>query len=153
QDAKWLSTQHELGVDWSGAKRNLWPLIAPIKALGLDATDTLSSHVLISYIAAAERKAGKPLNELATTEEPKVALDAFEESAPDLLFSLWSKTRLDKEQLRLVLLDVWRYTDQPAAWPARWWRRIFSGDRVFERRAATARTSDNGLPWHQAGRT
>ena len=85
----------------------------------------LSGYMLISYIAAAEREAGKPLDELGTTEALKTALDAFKESAPDLLFSLWSKHRVGQEQLRLVLLDVWRYTDRTAAWPARWCRSLF----------------------------
>jgi hypothetical protein len=58
-------------------------------------------------------------------EDMKLALDAFKSSAPDLLFSLWHKGRLAREDLRAVLLDVWRYTDHTAAWPSRTWRSIF----------------------------
>jgi hypothetical protein len=114
------------GMDVSEALKDLPKRVLPIQdSLGLDPKNLLGNWLMISLIASAERKTGKPLDALRTTEELVTALDAFKSSGPDLLFSLWRKKRLDKQQLRLVLLDVWRYTDHTAYWPAHWWRRLF----------------------------
>ena len=77
-------------------------------------------------IALAERAADKLLDALRTPAEIKTALDAVDSNgAPDLLISLWRKRRLKQEHLRVVLLDVWRYLDNAAAWPMRTWRAMF----------------------------
>ena len=57
--APWLSETVQ-GVVWRDSIRDLPGLIGPIRdSLGLEAADPMSSYMLISYIAAAERKAGK----------------------------------------------------------------------------------------------
>lgn len=113
-------------MDLSAALKDVSQRILPIQeSLGLNPEHLQDNCISIICIALAEHKIGKPLDALRTTEELAAALNAFKSSAPDLLFSLWRAKRMDTEQLRQVLLNVWRNTDHTAAWPAHWWRRLF----------------------------
>lgn len=116
-------------IDWpSVVRREAWDPSERVSAstyaaLGLCPWNSVRNRGLLTVIAAAERRTGKPLDSLQTPEDVKLALGAFKSWAPDLLFSLWHKGRLECEHLRAVLLDVWRYAYRPVVW--RSWRSLF----------------------------
>src|ERR1700678_1315426 len=128
-----LDVAHKLRADprinWPNVVRSeAWDLSERISAstygsLGLCPWNTVRNRGLLTVIAAAERRTGRPLDNLRTPEDVKLALGAFNSWAPDLLFSLWRKRRLEREHLRAVLLDVWRCGERTAAW--RSWRSMF----------------------------
>jgi hypothetical protein len=78
-----------------------------------------------------ERFVGKPPAELRTRDEIMAAFEAMSRPAyramgTDLLYSLWHQRRLNAELLRVLLLDVWRYTDFPRiGCPVSAWRAMF----------------------------
>lgn len=61
------------------------------------------------------------MNYLRKTDEFKTAFEAFRAERPELFFALLRHNRLEREQIHEVLLDVWRYTDLPSAWPTHLW--------------------------------
>jgi hypothetical protein len=94
--------------------------------------DPLFVPFIVPMTTAVERAVGKSLAELRAPDEIVAAFDAWpsgngqEMYKPDLLHWLWRKGRLNKEVLRRVLLDAWRYTDFPTAGcPSRVWRAMF----------------------------
>ncbi len=116
-------------IDWANVvRREAWDPSERVSAstyvaLGLCPWNSVRNRGLLTVIAAAERRTGRPLDALQTVDDLKLALNAFKSWAPDLLFSLWHKRRLECEQLRAVLLDVWRCVERPVAW--RSWRSMF----------------------------
>jgi hypothetical protein len=116
-------------IEWpSVVRREAWDPAERVSAstydaLGLCPWDSVRNRGLLTVIAAAERRTGQPLDNLRTPEDVKIALGAFKSWAPDLLFSLWHKRRLECEHLRAALLDVWRSGGRPIAWPS--WRSMF----------------------------
>lgn len=117
-------------IDWASVvRRETWDPSEPISAstyaaLGLCPWNSVRNRGLLTVIAAAERRTGKPLDNLQTPEDVKLALGAFKSWAPNLFLSLWRKRRLEREHLRAALLDVWRCAER-AAWPSRTWRSMF----------------------------
>lgn len=90
-----------------------------------------TGRMVRGWIATVEQAIGKPLGELQAPDEIVAAFEAWPETLsvyePELLHWFWQKGRLDKEVLRRVLLDVWRFPDVPTGpWcPATVWPAMF----------------------------